>query len=124
MNLRATLLGTALWLTLLGLGAKWVTNPILKPPASNLTRITAADTARAFPIRVVSLSDPQAIAGDPSRQFAGAGELKASGPAPKFNYEDWSFRESRKRAIVFFLVWMASGLAIHWLVARTLRKKR
>lgn len=124
MNLRATLLGTALWLTLLGIGAKWVTNPILKPPAPNVTRITAAETATAFPIRVVSLTDTQTIAGDHDQPFEKSGELKASGPPPKFSYENWSFRESRKRAIVFFLVWMASGLAIHWLVGRTPRKKQ
>lgn len=118
MNARAVVLGMAVWLALLGLGAKWITNPILKPPAPNLATLTPEDTAKAFPIRLASLPNTQSTVSSYARQLNRVNEAGETAPARKFVYEDWAFRESRKRVMVFFLAWTASGFGIHGLMAR------
>lgn len=123
LNTRAVILGVAVWLALLGLGAKWVTNPILKPPAPNLATLTPEDTAKAFPLRLVSLPSTRSTVSSHARQPDKVSEAGETVPARRFVYEDWAFRESRKRVMVFFLAWAASGFGIHGLMARLFRHR-
>lgn len=122
MNVRAALIGMALWLSLLGLGGKWTTNPILKPPAPNLAAITPEQTAKAFLIHFTPLA--------PKPSTAGGNALPPNLPAEamggvlphKFDYEEWAFHESRRRGLTFLSLWIAAGLGILWFTARRSRK--
>lgn len=121
MDKRALLLGMAVWLTLLGLGILWATNPLAKPPSSNLPKITPEETARAYRIRLASLpaSKPSMVSHVREAEHAlEAGEARAR---PVFDYEEWAFRELRARFVLFFLVWVASGFLFHWLAKRAFR---
>jgi hypothetical protein len=121
MDKRAILVGMGLWMTLLGLGMVWATNPGVRPPAPVLARITPEETARAFPLRLASLpAGDQGVATHMRRvdEALEAGEE----PAPRaFDYEEWAFREVRARFAAFFVVWVLSGFVILWLARRAFR---
>lgn len=120
MNKRVLLMGMALWLALLGLGIKWATNPMARPPGTNLGRITLAQTEQSFPIRLTSLptGEPGAVSHVRAAEQA-LDEDKIPTPI-SFNYEEWAFRELRTRLITFFVLWIVGGFLMHWLGRRLL----
>ena len=111
-------MGMAIWLSLLGVGVKWVTNPVLRPPAANLSSITAEQSARAFPIHFVALHNVGNVSptGKPPAMTGGQSHHQ-------FDYEEWAFRELRKRGVVFFVLWTVGGFGIHWSVSKFFRKR-
>jgi len=119
MSRKCLLAGMAVWLTLLGLGVLWATNPLARPPDSNLAKITVEQTREAFFIRLAALP-----AGKPSIvSHAKAAEhaLEEGEPRPPmlFDYEEWAFRELRARLLLFFVAWVVSGLLMLWLARHT-----
>lgn len=121
MNKRVTLIAFAVWITLLGLGVRWAASPVLKPPKSNLYEITPEETARAFPLHLARLESAQPGFGSYARRLEEEDTNSSGSPVPSFNYEDWAFRESRKRLIFFFALWSSGGLVSHYLLARVFR---
>lgn len=109
------LLGLALWVSLLGLGGKWVANPVLRPPRPAVAQITAEETAKTFPFRLASLPNTQSAIGGYARRLESE---EATPPAVPFDYDDWAFREVRKRLIAFFIVWTVGGGLAVWLGRR------
>lgn len=87
----------AVWMILLGLGIVWSTNPVAKPPSTNIASITRAEVIAGFKIRL-----------------AGVPDSSANRP---FDYEEWAYREMRARRRVFSAVWITCGLILVW-VAR------
>jgi hypothetical protein len=123
MNKKLLLAGMALWFTLLGLGVLWATNPLARPPNSNLAKITVEQTREAFFIRLASLppGKPSIVSHAKAAQHAlEEGEPR---PAVLFDYEEWAFRELRARLLLFFVLWVISGLLIHWLARRLSRER-
>ena len=84
----------AAWMTLLGLGLAWSTNPVAKPPSNNIAAISREDVIGGFKIRLAGVPDSSA-----SRIF---------------DYEEWAYREMRARQRVFWGVWIACGAVLIW----------
>ncbi len=124
MNKRALLVGMAVWLTLLGLGILWATNPAAKPPATNISTITQEQTERAFAIRLASLHPRKPSVVSHIRAAEHALEEGEQRTTVRFDYEEWSFRELRARLIAFFCVWMIGGFAVHWIARRVFRDQQ
>lgn len=114
MSRTAIMLGMALWLTLLGLGLVWATNPMARPPSPEVARITAPQTQAAFLIRLTQL--PSGADSTVSKWKAAEMALEGTMPTakPSFDYESWAFREMRARMIAFILIWSLSGGLIYW----------
>lgn len=123
MNRKLLLAGLALWLTLLGLGVLWATNPLARPPHSNLARITVEQTREAFFIRLAGMPAGKPSIVSHAKAAEHALEEGEPRPAVLFDYEEWAFRELRARLLVFFVVWVVSGLLITWLGRRLSREQ-
>jgi hypothetical protein len=121
MKQRVQLIGLFVWLALIGVGMRWAGNPVLRPPGNAIFRITAEDARRAFPIRLTPLPAPAPppVAAPPGKPGA-----KTVSKRQQFDYESWSWRETKRRLGTFFIAWCVLGVAIQWGVPRFLDKQR
>ncbi len=115
MDRRVLVVSFTVWVILLAVGGKWVANPMLHPPRAELRDITAEDTIKAFPWRLAGLQSSEPGIASYARQLEDDDNPR---PASTFDYQGWAFREARSRLLIFFFVWMAGGILLHWVLAR------
>ncbi len=110
MTARHYVIGLVLWLGLLGLGARWAAGPVISMDHMGMS--TAEAIKEKYPIRLAAFPEPV-----PQDQLAKEDEEESTGDKKA---QDWALREMRNRALVVFLLWVASGFLIHWVVKRIL----
>lgn len=115
MNRRQFLLGVAAWLAFLAIGAAWISRPVRWPVPPG---VTTEMVQREFPIRLARLERGE-IEG-----YMGRLDDEERAELPAFHFQEWSRREARNRGALFFILWMGSGLFVHWFVGRILRGQK
>lgn len=113
MTARHYVIGMVLWLGLLYFGARWAGEPILWAGTRDMCcEPKTVETIRAiFPMRLASLPDASTATPAMADDEVDRDDSLAT---------EWSVREMRNRALVVFLLWVASGFLIHWVVKRIL----
>lgn len=93
----------AVWTALLGLSMAWAATPVLRPPSTNISEISEQQVTQSFTIRLAPL------------RYSLQSSIKT-----RFDYDDWSFRETRRRVILLFFIWLAgnAALCLLWLKKR------
>lgn len=116
MSARHILVGMVLWLTLLFYGARWAAQPVLWAGMVTSDPITVDRIRNEFSIHLAAI--PETTNETPAHVVMREdGEADSADPA----VTDWAVRETRNRALVVFVLWMASGFLIHWVLGRVVR---
>jgi hypothetical protein len=118
MSARHFVVGIVLWAGLLFLGARWSARPILWAGMTTMccNPITVERAQNEFTIHLAAV--PEATSENRSAVVNHEdGEADADDPAAT----DWAVRETRNRALVVFVLWMACGFVIHWVMSRIVR---
>lgn len=118
MSARHFVVGMVLWLGLLFIGARWAARPVLWAGVTTMCcdPITVDRVRNEFTIHLAAI--PEATGEiHPHLVNREDGETEPGDPAAT----DWAVRETRNRALLVFVLWVACGFLIHWLTGRIIQ---
>ncbi len=118
MTRQQLVIGVIIWLTIAGLGFRWITRPFVWSNAPLLGGVRSLESARReFPMHVAKFNTDRPI-------LLRGGLFDDEIDPDEEAVRDWTFRETRNRFFIGFGLWMASGWFIHWFLGRVVRGQK
>lgn len=115
MSWKQFIAGLLVWVGLLGLGGWLASNPLRAAGWLTSTAVVRSE----FRIRLAPLP-----ASKVHRHVAQIETENADDDDDYFDANDWALRETRYRFAVVLVLWLASGVFIHWFLGRIVRGEK
>jgi hypothetical protein len=104
------------WLGLFVIGGLWAGGPVAWAYPRISQRVGFREVEHEFPLRLARPPGHGKSTFFSSR--AADEEDQSPAEAGDFDAWDWAFRETRNRFVLFFVLWMGTGLFLRWFVGR------